>query len=340
MEVAATILTIIAATILTIILLLLLIFLGLTLVWKPSPCLKTLGGKHVLITGGSSGIGLAIAKEALSQGAFLTLIARNSAKLEKAIDKLVDNKTISADRIFTKIADVGDYETLADAIEQSFQWRAIDVVVCNAGWARVGYIDEIPIKDLHATINTNLSGMVNTLHVALRLMKHRTNQGHARPPMSVVLVSSLAGLCAQYGNSVYSATKYGVKGLAEALRLELMRYNIGVSVVFPGYVETPMLDECGIETHGEILKMLKVIGMYNRSEAETSEKVAKYILEATKNGTFLVTSQITGLMLSTLSRGSIPADSVGRAFIELVLYLPFRIFSCISAIYVARRVRK
>jgi NAD(P)-dependent dehydrogenase (short-subunit alcohol dehydrogenase family) len=49
---------------------------------------------------------------------------------------------------------------------------------------------------------------------------------------------------AQYGMSVYSATKYGVKGLAEALRLELMRYNIGVTVVFPGYVETPMLDEC------------------------------------------------------------------------------------------------
>jgi NADP-dependent 3-hydroxy acid dehydrogenase YdfG len=94
----------------------------------------------------------------------------------------------------SQIADVGDYETLSDAIEQSFQWRAIDVVVCNAGWARVGYIDEIPIKDLHATINTNLSGMVNTLHVALRLMKHRTDQGHARPPMSVVLVGSLAGL--------------------------------------------------------------------------------------------------------------------------------------------------
>jgi hypothetical protein len=82
---------------------LLLIFLGVTLLWKPSPCLKTLGGKHVLITGGSSGIGLAIAKEALSQGAFVTLIARSSAKLEKAIDKLVDNKTISADRISTKV---------------------------------------------------------------------------------------------------------------------------------------------------------------------------------------------------------------------------------------------
>jgi NAD(P)-dependent dehydrogenase (short-subunit alcohol dehydrogenase family) len=49
---------------------------------------------------------------------------------------------------------------------------------------------------------------------------------------------------AQYGGSVYTATKYGVKGLAEALRLELMPYKIGVSVAFPGYVETPMLDEC------------------------------------------------------------------------------------------------
>ena len=91
-------------------------------------------------------------------------------------------------------ADVGDYETLSDAIEQSFQRRPIDVVVCNVGWVRVVYIDEIPIKELHETINTNLSGMVNTLHVALRLMKHRTDRGHARPPMSVVLVSSLAGL--------------------------------------------------------------------------------------------------------------------------------------------------
>lgn len=92
-----------AATILTITVFLFTIFVGVTLLWKPSPCLKTLRGKHVLITGGSSGIGLAIAKEALSQGAFVTLIARSSAKLEKAIDKLVDNKTISADRIFTKV---------------------------------------------------------------------------------------------------------------------------------------------------------------------------------------------------------------------------------------------
>ena len=62
--------------------------------------------------------------------------------------------------------------------------------------------------------------------------------------------------------------------------------------------------------------MSKVLCLYNRSQAETSENVAKYILEATKNGTFLVTSQIIGLMLSTLSCGFISADSAGRAFTE------------------------
>jgi putative NADH-flavin reductase len=70
-------------------------------------------------------LALEIVKEALSLGALVTLIARSSAKLEKAIDRLVDNKTISADRISKMLADVGDYETLTDAIEQSFQWRAI-----------------------------------------------------------------------------------------------------------------------------------------------------------------------------------------------------------------------
>lgn len=79
--------------------------------------------------------------------------------------------------------------------------------------------------------------------------------------------------------------------------------------------------------------MSKVFGLYNRSQAETPEKVATYILDATKNGTFMVTYHIIGFMLSTLSRGFIPADSVGRAFTELVLFVPFRMFSCMAAIY-------
>eukprot|EP01018_Ginkgo_biloba_P025117 Gb_18260 [translate_table: standard] len=75
------------------------------------------------------------------------------------------------------------------AIKQSFQWKAIDVLVCNAGVARTAYLDEAPIQDLHAMIGTNLTGVINTLHAALPLMKQRSAQ-----PSSVVLVSSLAAL--------------------------------------------------------------------------------------------------------------------------------------------------
>lgn len=83
--------------------------------WKPSPCLKNVVGKHVLIVGGSSGIGLTITKELLSHRPLIILLAKFFVKLEKAQDELLDNKTIYVDRTYTKKNDVGDYDTLQDA---------------------------------------------------------------------------------------------------------------------------------------------------------------------------------------------------------------------------------
>eukprot|EP01018_Ginkgo_biloba_P025120 Gb_06707 [translate_table: standard] len=305
-----------------------LIYLPGLIIRKNSACVKTVNGKHVLITGGSSGIGFGIAKEALLQGAFVTLIARNPSRLDKAVENLVEEVKVNRDRICTKIADVGNYEMISMAIKQSFQWKAIDVLVCNAGVARNAHLDEAPIQDLHAIIGTNLTGVINTLHAALPLMKQRSAQ-----PSSVVLVSSLAALWISYGNAVYTATKYALKGLAEAMRLELMPYNISMSLVCPGFVETPMLDDCGIEENKEILQMLKLTALYNRSQAESAEKVGKYTLEAAKQGTFLVTYQFSGLMHSTLTRGFLPAETLGRAIVELVLYIPLRLFSFMAAFF-------
>ncbi|XP_057852124.1 3-dehydrosphinganine reductase TSC10A [Cryptomeria japonica] len=294
-----------------------------------SSWLQSLEGKHVLITGGSTGIGLAIAKEALSQGAFVTLLARSSSKLEKAEQNLAKNGD-TKHKILTKVADVGVYETLAKAIKEAFEWRAVDVLVCNAGDAKTALLDESRIEDLHAIIQTNLTGVVNTVHVGIPLMKQRS----PKTPMSIVLMNSQSGMYPVYGNSVYTATKYGLKGLGETLKLELMPHNIRISIVFPGYVETPMLDYCGAEDNRDLFELSKIINFYDRSKADTAEHVAKYTLEATKNGTFLVTSQFSGLMLSTFSRGSMPAESFGRALLELILYIPGRLFSFIAAAYI------
>ncbi|XP_059077724.1 3-dehydrosphinganine reductase TSC10A isoform X1 [Cryptomeria japonica] len=295
----------------------------------PSPWLQSLEGKHVLITGGSSGIGCAIAKEALSQGAFVTLVARSSTKLEKAEQNL-DKDGATKHKISTKVADVGVYETLAKAIKESFEWRAVDVLVCNAGVGKTGLLDESRIEDLHAIIQTNLTGVVNTLHIGIPLMKQRSPQ----TPMSIVLMNSLSGLYFLYGNSVYTATKHALKGLGETLKLELMPYSIRISMVFPGYVDTPMLDDSGMEDDRDTLQMIKATTFYNRHQAKTPEQVAKYTLEATKNGTFLVTSKFGGLMLSTLSRGPMPAGTLGRALVELILYIPIRLLSFLAFFYV------
>eukprot|EP01018_Ginkgo_biloba_P040676 Gb_16076 [translate_table: standard] len=301
--------------------------------WKSSPTMKNLKKKHVLITGGSSGIGLALAKEALSQGAFVTLIARSSSKLDKALQYLVQELAFDPNRICTKIADVGDYERLSVAMKESFEWRPIDVLVCNAGVAKTAYLDEALISDLQGIIQTNLTGTVNTLHIALPLMKERQqHRGHLMPA-SVVLMSSLSALWGAYGNSVYTATKCALKGLAETLRFELMPFNIRVSIVYPGFVETPMLDESGMEHNRDILQILNVTSSYDRRRAESTEEVAKYTLEAAKKGTFMVASRFTGLWLSTLTRGFVPADSFGRAVIELILCVPLRLVSFIVAAY-------
>eukprot|EP01018_Ginkgo_biloba_P025114 Gb_18262 [translate_table: standard] len=305
-----------------------LIYFPALIIRKKSPCLRNLKGKHVLVTGGSTGIGFAIAKEALLQGAFVTVIARNPSRLDRAVENLVKEVKVNRDRICTKIADVGNYEMISMAIKQSFQWRAIDVLVCNAGVSRNAHLDEALIQDLHAMIDTNFTGIINTLHVALPLMKQRSAQSS-----SVVLIGSLAGLWMSYGNAVYTATKYALKGLAEDLRLELMPYNISMSLVCPGFVETPLLDDSAIEENKVILQMLKVTALYNRSKAESAEKVAKYTLEAAKQGTFLVTYHFSGLVLSTLTRGVMPAETIGRALIELILYVPVRLFTFMAAFY-------
>ncbi|KAH9326342.1 hypothetical protein KI387_006520, partial [Taxus chinensis] len=196
--------------------------------------------KHVLITGGSSGIGLEIAKEAISQGAYVTLVARDSSKLKKAYEEILEEEQCDEDRINIKVADVSDYEAISTAICGAFQWRPIDILVCNAAVAKLSYLNQIPIEEITASVGTNLTGTLHTVHVALPLMKQRSSHSQGS---AVVFMGALASLYPLYGSGLYTSTKYVVRGLAQTLRLELFPYNIGVTLVCPGFVNTPMLNE-------------------------------------------------------------------------------------------------
>lgn len=302
-------------------------FLTFGLQWKPKPSIGNLKNKHILITGGSSGIGLQIAKDALLQEAFVTIVARNPAKLEIAAEDLRKETNCDGSRIKTKAADVSKYEKISEAIKDSNLWRPIDVLICNAGFLRSAYLENTIIEEVDLTIQTNLTGTLYTLHAALPLMKER--QG--RPPASIVLMCSLSSLFLLYGHDVYTATKYALRGLAESLRLQLIPYNIRVSLVCPGFVETPLLDQCENEIEDGMLALVKLFNLYDRKKAEDPKDVAKYTLEAAKDGRFITTAFFPGRFLTVLSRGVMPADSLPGALFELILYIPLRLISFIIA---------
>eukprot|EP01018_Ginkgo_biloba_P015655 Gb_17837 [translate_table: standard] len=302
--------------------------------WKRTPFIRSLESKHVLVTGASSGIGLEIAKEALAQGSFVTLIARNLVKLEQSVEKLLEEVKCDPQMINIKVADIGNYEAISVAINESFQWRPIDILVCNAGWGGSCYFDEMGIEDIDQTIGTNLNGTIYTLRVALPLMKQRS----FAHPSSVVLMGSLASLFLVYGGGIYTATKHALRGIAESLKLELLPYNIRVSFICPGFVTTPLLENV-LESGNTKLNDLAIeVHQIKREKLEDPKNVAKTTLEAAKEGRFLVATGFLGFILSTLSRGIIPADSFAKTLFELILFVPVRLFGFIIYAHISKQI--
>lgn len=280
---------------------------------------KSLENKHVVITGGSSGIGLAMAKEVILQGGFVTLISRSSANLQVAVESIVKDLSCDPARVLSKVADVSDFQAITQAIQEAFQWKPIDVLICNAGLTRGGQLENQTVEDMDLVVRTNLNGSVYPVHAALPLMKERSKEH----PASIVFIGSQASLFVFYGHSVYTATKFAVKGFAEALRLELLPYDISISLACPGFVDTPFLEEA--ETDEDTTEILRIVNLYDRKKAENPKEVAKKVLEGAKQGTFLITTNIyPGLFLSTLARGFLPAENVGRCLLELIMYFPYR----------------
>lgn len=297
--------------------------------------MESLRGKHALITGGSSGIGLAIAKAAIQEGAYVTLVSRSSTNLAEAVERLVEETQCGRDRIMCQVADVGDHGAIAGAVKGAIRWRPIDLLVCNAGITRGGYLDNTEVQDVDTVIRTNLNGTVYALHEALPSLKERS----VDHPVSIVIVSSMAGLYFLYGHSVYTATKYALRGLAESLRAELVPYdNIRVTLMCPGFVNTPFLDN--VSKEGEITEILRKVNLLSEKSSESPDQTATCTMEAVKRGSFLVVTQPIGLHLVALGRGLIPAGSAWEYVFEVVMLVPFRLLSLHLASCIRRDIQE
>ena len=194
----------------------------------PTP-MKDVEGKVAFITGGNSGIGLGIARAFVDAGMKVAITYRTKANLDEAMKYLEK----AGDRVYAVSVDVTDRAALdksADDVVKHF--GKVHAVVANAGVAVIGGISKASYDDWDWGMGVNLNGVFNTIHTFLpRIQSH--GEGGA-----VIATSSLAGLLGHAGAGVYTATKFGVVGMMEALRFELADSNIAVSVFCPGIVNT------------------------------------------------------------------------------------------------------
>jgi len=193
-------------------------------------------GRAALVTGGSSGIGLAIARALGSDGYTLTVSARRPEKLEAAVSSLRD-EGIEAQAVPGNMANEDDIKRVVDAHRE--RYGRLDVLINNAGVGIGSPIAEAETKKLDMQFDVNLRGVYLTLRECIPMLK---DAGAEHRKALVVNTASIAGVRGQGWLAAYSATKAGVIALTQAAHMELSRDGIQVTAFAPGFVDTPMTD--------------------------------------------------------------------------------------------------
>jgi NAD(P)-dependent dehydrogenase (short-subunit alcohol dehydrogenase family) len=191
--------------------------------------------RAVLVTGGSSGIGLAIARALGEDGYGVTVAARRPDKLEAAADELrsagIDVHAVAAGMTEEEVVRVVD--------EHRERWGRMDVLVNNAGVGLGGAIEGYPTKKIDMQLNLNLRAIVISTRESLGMLR-KAGEEHGKA--LIVNTASVAGKAGQGWLSIYSATKAGVIGFSQATQSELGDAGIQVTALCPGFVDTPMTD--------------------------------------------------------------------------------------------------
>jgi len=243
-----------------------------------------LRNQHVLITGGSSGIGLALAHRAAAAGARLSIVARDPKRLSMARD-LIRGSAPDAPEVVAAPADVSIQSEILAALAAAERVHGpVDVLITSAGVARPGYFEEVPVEVFERTMAVNYLGTLYPLKAVVPAMRRR-GRG------AVVLVSSGAGLCGLFGYTPYSPSKFAVRGLAEALRAEMRDTGVQVTIVYPPDTDTPQLAEESRTKPPETRALTAGGGLW------TADEVARVTLEGLARGRFAITPgfQITAL---------------------------------------------
>ncbi|HCQ12553.1 3-ketoacyl-ACP reductase [Flavobacterium sp.] len=208
--------------------------------------MENLKGKKAIITGGGKGLGKATAIAFAKEGIDVAITGRNEQNLLNTVTEL---KSYGVDAIY-ELFDVGNHEEVKDGIERILhQFGSVDILVNNAGIAAFGSFLEMSPEKWNAIIQTNVMGMYYVTKEVLPYLITK-NEG------DIINISSTAGITGNANTSAYSASKFAVIGLSEALMKEVRKNNIRVCTLTPSTIASDMSLELGI-TDGNIEKVLQ-----------------------------------------------------------------------------------
>ncbi|XP_054159593.1 3-ketodihydrosphingosine reductase-like [Oppia nitens] len=295
------------------------IIIGLILRHLTSNKRLDLRDKHVLITGGTKGIGYSLAVLAIESGANVSVIARNVDDLENTKMSLLKKcNTDAKQKVMTFSLDVTSdiYDMERMITEAESVSGPINMLMCCAGTAVSMRFDETPVEEFRRMVDINYLGTVSVIKACLPSMK--TAGGG-----NIVLFSSIAGIFGLYGFGAYSPTKFAIVGLAQVLAMELKSHNISVTVSYPPDTDTPGFANEQINKPIETKLISDSGGLYS------PDIVAKHTLTDALSGKFHSTVGFESWMVRTLCCGMSPFTSTIEVILQVLTMGLFRIVGII-----------
>jgi 3-dehydrosphinganine reductase len=254
-----------------------------------------------LITGGSNGIGLAVARLLAQHGSNVWILARETDKLETALAEIKKNRQRDGQLFGSISVDVSDLSQVNHAMGQLFKDVGVPHLLINsAGVAKPGYFYEAEPETFHWMMDINYFGTVNMIKAVLPGMMAR-GSGH------IVNISSVAGFLGVFGYSAYGASKFAVSGMSDILRAELKPHGIRVSIVFPPDVDTPQL------AYESQFRPAETRALIEGFPIMSPEAVADAILKGVARRRYVI---LPGIMVKGLYWISNPLGSMIRSVID------------------------
>ena len=247
-------------------------------VLRPRPQVSHFGRKVVVITGASSGLGLAMAERFGQGGALLVLAARSLEGLEAARTKLIERGAVRfADDVLLVPADVSNQAQAAFLIQRTMEhFGRIDVLINNAGVIEVGPVENQPLEAYRRAMDTNFFGALHTVQAAMPYMLARASTGGKGAGSSIVNIASIGGKFAMPHLLPYVASKFALVGFSEGLHAELRGKGIRVTTVCPGLMRT------GGEVHANYVGQVKKEERWFKLSARTPVVAASVTRAADK----------------------------------------------------------